>query len=247
MRYFLDIAYNGKNYHGWQVQNNAVSVQEVINKCLSLQLQEEIFVQGSGRTDSGVHCKQQFAHFDCKEELHQQNFLHKINAFLPNDIVINNVLKVKEDAHARFSALARSYQYHVVLKKNPFNVDFTYKLVHSPNVEQMNQAAEILTKYQDFEYFCKSNSGNEHFLCDVTNAYWQQENDVLVFYIQANRFLRGMVRLITGALLEVGFEKLSLSEFENLLKNKPKRKSKYAVPPEGLFLTKVLYPKEIWK
>ena len=246
MRYFLKIAYNGKNYNGWQIQNNAPSVQEKLSHCISIQLKEKVRTIGSSRTDTGVHCKEQYIHFDTEKEIIKKDFLHKINAFLPDDIYIADIQAVNDLAHARFSVLSRSYQYHITLNKNPFYLDLSYRIMYKPNIDAMNRAALLLLKYKDFEAFCKSNSYNKHFLCNVIEAKWEMKNDFLIFYIKANRFLRGMVRLITGALLNVGLGKISIEEFENILKKKGKFKTIYSVPAQGLFLYEVKYHKGVY-
>ncbi|WP_226390805.1 tRNA pseudouridine(38-40) synthase TruA [Penaeicola halotolerans] len=246
MRYFLEIAYRGTDFHGWQVQHNAHSVQGELNKCLSTLLQTEITTTASGRTDTGVHCKQQFVHIDLEEAIDTDQLCFKLNKLLPESIHIARIFPVKDDAHARFSALDRSYQYFISKEKNPFLHNLCYFNNASLDIAAMNEAAKVLLSWTDFESFSKVKTSVYTFDCKITEAYWEQKEDLLIFNITANRFLRGMVRAIVGTLLEVGKGKLKVEDFQAILAAKDRKKAGRSVPPEGLFLTKVTYPTDIF-
>ena len=234
-------------YHGWQRQVNQISVQETIEKALSVILREDISVVGCGRTDTGVHASQFFLHFDSDQSLDKEKLKFRLNSFLPKDIAIFRMLKVKDDAHARFDAVSRSYEYRISLEKNVFNVDTTLQLNdENIDLEKMNEAAGLLLKYKDFKCFSRSNTDVKTYECAVTEAVWKQEGNLLVFYIKANRFLRNMVRAVVGTLLEVGQEKKSLEEFIKVIESRDRTKAGASVKARGLFLTRVDYPKEIF-
>src|SRR5690554_7456755 len=206
MRYFLEIAYNGKNYFGWQRQPNEISVQQVLEECLTTFLRQHISIVGAGRTDTGVHAKQMFAHFDCDVIEDLDNFRYRMNSFLPYDIVINEVMAVAASAHARFDAKERTYQYVIVTKKDPFKDKLAYQLFHKPDVVKMNQAAKLLLGRQDFKCFSKSKTDVKTYYCDIKSALWVEEGSKIVFTITADRFLRNMVRAIVGTLLDIRSE-----------------------------------------
>ena len=245
MRYFIEIAYSGKNYHGWQNQPNSITVQGVLENSLSTILRTTIKVMGAGRTDAGVHAKQLFAHFDYSNIISVKELIFKLNSFLANDITVLDIFQVKDDMHARFSAIEREYQYVVSLEKNPFIKDFSYQIHQNPNIDLMNQAANELLNYKDFQCFSRSNTDVKTYYCDVKIAIWEFVENQLVFTIRADRFLRNMVRVIVGTLLDVGFEKTSLSEFHQIIKSKDRTKAGTSAPARGLCLTKVMYPKQI--
>ena len=245
MRYFIELAYNGKNYHGWQKQPDAISVQEVLENALSTLLREKIQVMGAGRTDTGVHAKQLFAHFDMEAIDTTPNLIFKLNSFLPKDISIQNIFPVKDDAHARFDASERAYEYLISYHKNPFSDDFAHLIHYKPNIDLMNEAANELLNYKDFQCFSRSNSDVKTYYCDIKEAYWKIVNSQLVFTIKADRFLRNMVRAIVGTLLDVGFEKTSISQFHEIIKSKDRSRAGSSAPAKGLYLTKVEYPERI--
>ena len=244
MRYFIDISYDGSNYHGWQIQPNAVTVQHQINLALSTILNEEINVLGAGRTDTGVHAKKMIAHFDTSQVIDFQKFKYRVNGFLKNDISLNDIYKVKEDAHARFSATSRTYEYCVSRIKNPFSVN-SYFLTKNLDVESMKKACEFLHGIHDYTSFAKLHSENYTNNCEVYIANWKEDETSLVFTIKANRFLRNMVRAIVGTLIEVGEGKISFSDIETILLLKDRTKAGYSVPANGLSLIDIEYPKEI--
>lgn len=241
LRYFIELSYNGKNYHGWQIQPDAISVQEKLNYALSTIFQEKIEVVGAGRTDSGVHASQMFAHFDIDKELNCK-IVFKLNSILPNDIAVLKVFLVDDDKHVRFDATSRSYAYNIWLGRNPFTLDFSWQ-IHSqkPNISLMNEAAKLLLEYTDFQTFSKVKTEVYTFNCDVTEAYWIQKGNELIFHISANRFLRNMVRAIVGTLLDVGLEKISIEEFRAIIESKNRGNAGLSVPAKGLFLTNIKY------
>lgn len=241
MRYFIELSYNGKNYHGWQIQPDAISVQEKINNALSTVYQKDIQIVGAGRTDTGVHASQMFAHFDI-DKLIDDNLEFKLNSILPNDIFIKAIFLVDDEKHARFDALSRSYEYKIWLGRNPFLLDFSWQ-IHSqkPNVTLMNEAAKLLLDYEDFESFSKVKTNVHTFNCNVTEAFWVQKDNQLTFHISANRFLRNMVRAIVGTLLDVGLDKISISDFKNIIESKNRSNAGLSVPAKGLFLTQIKY------
>lgn len=246
MRYFLKIAYDGTRFHGWQVQPNAISVQEVLDDSLTKILREPISSTGSGRTDTGVHASQQFVHFDSTQQLDPEQVIYRLNRILPDDVAAIQLYLVQEDAHARFHAFARTYHYYITHRKNPFSRYHAWHHSRPLDVEKMNEAAAILLKYEDFTTFSKVKGDTKHYRCDMYEAVWQQEGEGLKFTIRANRFLRGMVRLIVGALADVGRGKLSVEAFEQIIASQDRSKASGAAPSEGLFLAKVEYPPELF-
>lgn len=241
MRYFIELSYNGKNYHGWQIQPDVISVQEKLNNALSTIYQEKIEVVGAGRTDTGVHATQMFAHFNIDKPL-KDKIVFKLNSILPNDISVQQVFLVDDEKHARFDAKSRSYEYKIWLGRNPFLLDFSWQ-IHSqkPNVTLMNEAAELLLEYTNFQTFSKVKTEVYTFNCDVTEAFWQQKGDELTFHISANRFLRNMVRAIVGTLIDVGLGKLSVDDFRKIIESRNRGNAGLSVPAKGLFLTKIKY------
>lgn len=241
MRYFLQISYKGTHYKGWQVQKNGLGIQQVLNEKLSLQLGEEIYVVGCGRTDTGVHARKYFLHFDAEKELTAVH-LQKLNIFLPPDIAAQKLFKVPADAHARWSALNRGYTYIITKTKNPFLLEFAAHIHATLDIGKMNEAAAMLPEYHDFEALSKINVQNKHHLCNINDARWRAVGDKLIFTIHANRFLRGMVRILVGTMLEVGKGKMSLMEFRQVIEGKDRVAAGFAAPAQGLYLTHVAYP-----
>lgn len=241
MRYFIELSYNGKNYHGWQMQPDAISIQEKLNEALSKVWQETIEVVGAGRTDTGVHAKQMFAHFDVQSQV-KEEIVYKLNSILPNDIVVSKLVEVEPEKHARFDAVSRSYEYKIWLGRNPFLLDFSWQ-IHSQylDVDAMNQAARILLKYKDFQSFSKVKTDVYTYNCDIFDAHWEVNNEELTFYISANRFLRNMVRAIVGTMVDVGLGKISVLDFEEIIKSKNRSNAGLSVPARGLFLTEIKY------
>ncbi len=246
MRYFLDLSYLGTAYHGWQLQKNAHSVQAEVNRALSTYLRKEINVTGSGRTDTGVHARQQIVHFDLEQEIDPQQLIFKLNALLPNDIAAMEIKPVKKEAHARFDAVKRSYQYIMHTRKSPFEEGLSYYFPHALDIDRMNQACQLLLGSQNFQCFSKVKTEVNTFDCDINTAHWILENEKLVFHVSADRFLRGMVRAIVGTLLMVGEGKMTQESFQNVLDSRDRRKAGRSVPPHGLYLTEVIYPAETY-
>jgi tRNA pseudouridine38-40 synthase len=243
-RYFIEIAYNGTAYHGWQIQKNAVSVQELINRALSTLCRQEIETLGCGRTDTGVHARQLFAHVDFPAEIDvlSPQFLQRSNSLLPHDIVINRFIKVEQDAHARFDATLRSYEYHIHFFKDPFLQDFSWKLREKVDINLMNQAARILMEYRDFTCFSKSNTKTLTNNCLISRAEWLPTETGIIFHISADRFLRNMVRAIVGTLIRVGKQEMAVEEIRNVIDSKNRSNAGESVPACGLYLTEVIYP-----
>lgn len=246
-RYFIDLAYNGTAYHGWQRQPNALSVQELSEEALSKLLRERISIVGAGRTDAGVHARQMFAHFDLITTIKdEKELVFLLNGFLPGDITVKSINRVHPTAHARFDATSRSYEYHVATRKDPFNAPFHYYLKNKPDIDLMNEAAKFLLSYEDFQCFSRSNTDVKTFLCNITSAEWNVEGSSLVFSINANRFLRNMVRAIVGTLIEIGLKKRKVEDMERVIKSKDRSQAGFSVPAHGLFLTDIQYPSNIF-
>jgi tRNA pseudouridine38-40 synthase len=241
LRYFIELAYNGTNYHGWQYQPDANSVQETLNKALSILLKTEIDIVGAGRTDTGVHAKQMYAHFDLDSEIDATVLVHKLNSFLPKDIVIYTILKVADDAHARFDAVKRTYEYHMHTFKDVFETEGSWQYQNHLDLDTMNAACQLLFKHTDFECFSKTNSDVRTFNCAIFEAHWQQNGTKIVFTISADRFLRNMVRAIVGTMINIGLGKVSLTDFEEIIESKNRSKAGFSVPAHGLYLTKIDY------
>ncbi|NJW53770.1 tRNA pseudouridine(38-40) synthase TruA [Salinimicrobium oceani] len=245
MRYFLELEYFGKAYHGWQRQPNAISVQQVVEEALGVLLQDPIEIVGAGRTDAGVHAEQIFAHFDVAEALSEE-FVFRMNSLLPKDISIRSLKKVKADAHARFHATSRSYEYHIVTKKNVFEVDSAFYVQRSLDVEEMNEAAKILLQYSNFKCFSRSRTDVFTYNCSIKEAYWELQDEKLVFHITADRFLRNMVRAIVGTLLQIGLRKMEVAQMHSIIKSENRSEAGASVPAHGLYLTKIEYPNSIY-
>ncbi|MGM0932832.1 MAG: tRNA pseudouridine(38-40) synthase TruA [Bacteroidota bacterium] len=243
MRYFIELAYFGKMYHGWQNQPDAASVQEKVETALAKLFQKTIEITGAGRTDAGVHAKQIFAHFDIQERIDTKQLQHKLNSMLPKDIAVYDIFEVKPLAHARFDALSRSYEYLIINKKDPFLMDRAYFIKNSLDVDKMNEAAEILKTYTNFKCFSKSRTDVKTYNCKIEQAHWEWDGGVLKFSITADRFLRNMVRAIVGSLIEIGLGKTSMDNLHEIIKSEDRSKAGTSVPAKALYLTEVTYPK----
>ncbi|MFI5157702.1 MAG: tRNA pseudouridine(38-40) synthase TruA [Sphingobacteriales bacterium] len=244
-RFFLELAYDGSNYHGWQLQPNAVGVQEVLNKALSTILRKPIDTLGCGRTDTGVHAKQFFAHFNAengKWQMDKGSFLRSLNALLPHDISVSNIFAVNAEAHARFDATLRSYEYHIHFNKDPFKHGYSWLLRDEPNLELMNHAAKVIMEYIDFSCFSKSNTQVKTNNCKISKAEWVKTDSGIVFHISADRFLRNMVRAIVGTLIQVGKKEIEPEDVHAIIRSKNRSNAGASVPACGLYLTEVVYP-----
>jgi len=238
MRYFLELSYKGTSYAGFQRQENANTVQEEVEKAFEILHRERVEMVTSSRTDAGVHALQNYMHFDFEREVHPQ-FIYKMNAILPNDIVVRKVFEVDKDAHSRFDAIAREYRYYVYRSKDPFLEDRAYYYPYTLDVELMNRAANELMQYEDFTSFSKRNTQVRTFICQIMESEWVEEGSCLVYRVRGNRFLRGMVRGLTGTMLKLGRGRITLEEFHGIIRAKDCTRANFSVPGKGLFLTKV--------
>lgn len=241
-RYFIHLSYNGANYCGWQVQPQSPSVQAELERCLSLKLGLPVSLTGCGRTDTGVHARNYYAHFDFEEEIQDcEELTYRLNGFLPNDISIYQIFEVPQEMHARFDALSRTYHYQIVRGKNPFHLNDAYAYYGPLDIAMMQQAADLLKDYTDFTSFSKLHTQVKTNNCRIMEAQWLQQDGLLVFHIKADRFLRNMVRAIVGTLLEVGKGKMTLDEFKAVIEQKDRCSAGESVPAHGLFLEEVTY------
>lgn len=240
LRYAIHLAYNGANYCGWQTQPELPTVQLTLEQALSTLLRCPIAVVGCGRTDTGVHASDFYAHFDIDREP-DSNLAFKLNSYLPPDIAIYDIFRVVDNFHARFSALSRTYQYHVSDARLPFAQGLYSRIYFKPDVELMNEAAKVLMEYDDFTSFAKLHTDNKTNICHLTQAHWDRKDDEIVFTIRSNRFLRNMVRSVTGTLLDVGRGKLSLDGLREIIEKKNRCAAGVSMPAQGLFLTYVEY------
>ncbi len=246
MRYFIQLSYDGTNYHGWQLQQNARSVQEEVEKALAILTRDKVDVVGAGRTDAGVHATFYMAHFDSRlEELANEHTVFKLNCLLPNDIAVQNVFRVGNDAHARFDATYREYKYYLSLTKDPFVHAYAEKENRKLDMVLMNIAAQLLLDTRDFTSFSKLGSDVKTNNCIVSSAFWEEKGLQLVFTIRADRFLRNMVRAIVGTLLEVGLGKMTLAGFEAVIAQKDRSSAGASVAAKGLFLVGIGYPDDV--
>ncbi len=241
-RYFVELCYKGTGYHGWQIQPNAITVQETLEVAFSLLLKEKIKIVGAGRTDTGVHATFYTAHFDCNKGIVDSNELvFKLNRFLKNDISIYKIFNVANDKHARFSAKSRTYEYRVITRKNPFLDDYSYFLYGNIDFSKMNEAAKILFEYEDFTSFSKLHTDTKTNYCKICKAEWIQRGEQHIFIIKADRFLRNMVRAVVGTLLDIGFGKIDITDFRKVIESKNRNKAGFSVPAKALFLTDIQY------
>lgn len=244
MRYFIHLAYNGANYCGWQTQPELPTVQLTLEQALTTLLRHPTAIVGCGRTDTGVHASDFYAHFNATDEVDTRQLTFKLNSFLPDDIAIYEIFAVRDNAHARFDATARTYQYHVSDRRLPFKQGLYSRIYYHPNLELMNQGADLLMEYEDFTSFAKLHTQVKTNICHLSLAQWDEREDEWVFTIRSNRFLRNMVRSVTGTLLDVGRGKLSLDGLRQIIERKDRCAAGVSMPPQGLFLTRVDYPFE---
>ena len=240
-RYFLELAYKGTDYSGFQLQDNANTIQAEVEKAFEILHKQKVILTGSSRTDSGVHALQNYFHFDYNESINAQ-FIYKMNAILPADIVVKKLTPVAGDAHCRFDAVAREYRYYIYRYKNPFLKERAFFFPYRMDIDLMQQAALVIKEYLDFTSFSKRNTQVKTFNCIIQESKWGMEGDCVVYYVSANRFLRGMVRALTATMLRVGRGKISLNELRDIIEAKDCTKASFAVPPHGLFLISVNYP-----
>jgi tRNA pseudouridine38-40 synthase len=241
-RYFIEFAFRGTEFHGWQVQPNAVTVQEVMEQAMSDILRTAISLTGAGRTDTGVHARYFVAHFDCKTSFNPDKLSFKLNGYLNKDITILRILEAPPEAHVRFDAISRTYKYLVLRKKHSFLHPYALLLQNDLDMERMNEASGIIKQTKDFSSFAKLHSDNKTNICSISQAYWEEKEDYLVFTITADRFLRNMVRSITGTLLDVGKKKISLDEFRDIIESHDNQKASASATAQGLFLWNIEYP-----
>ncbi|MFO7574920.1 MAG: tRNA pseudouridine(38-40) synthase TruA [Bacteroidales bacterium] len=248
MRYFIFLSYRGTGFHGWQRQQNAKTVQQLVEEVISLKLGEDITVTGAGRTDTGVHALHYCAHFDSeREDLEGDgDFLFGMNSFLPPEVAIDRIARVSPDASARYSAISRTYIYRILRKKDPFLADTAWCYTGILDIESMNRAALILMKYSDFASFCRSNSDVKTTICRISEAIWTQSGHILEFKITADRFLRNMVRAIAGTMIEIGQGKTSTDEFRGIIEAADRTRAGQSAPAHGLLLADIKYPAEIF-
>ena len=241
-RYFIHLSYKGTHYHGWQIQPNGISIQEELTKALELILRQKINLTGAGRTDTGVHAKRMTAHFDVENPIVDlESFIARLNNLLPYDIAVSGLEQVASDAHARFDAISRTYQYYLTTKKDPFSNEFAIRITRPLDFEAMNRAAAVLFEYTDFTSFSKLHTDVKTNHCKIIKAHWEQKGDYWVFTIQADRFLRNMVRAIVGTLIEVGRKKISVDDFRMIIEKKDRCAAGTSAPAQGLFLVEVEY------
>ena len=240
MRYKIDLSYDGTDFHGWQVQPNAVTVQQLINDKLYIIFQESVNSMGSGRTDTGVHARKQVLHVDIRKKI-PENLMFRLNKLLPDSISINEITLVQDDFHARYDAKSRAYEYVIHRNKNPFLEKYSYNFNKKLDIDLMNVACGVIMKYTDFECFSKVHTEVNNFNCLISEAYWSVDSDQLTFYIKANRFLRNMVRAIVGTLLDVGEGRINLKQLTTIIESKSRKEAGRSVPAHGLYLIEVNY------
>ena len=247
-RYFIEFSYDGSSYHGLQKQLNAITVQEIMENAISKILRDNINIISAGRTDTGVHALNMFAHFDydIKSKIEESNFCYLINRLLPADIVVEAIHLVKPNSHSRFDAISRTYNYYITDSKNPFNHRYRYYLNDQLDFSKMDKASKKLHEYEDFKCFSRSNTDVKTYNCNIINASWVKSDDGFKFVIKSNRFLRNMVRAIVGTLLEIGKGRVKINDLDRIIQSRDRRNAGYSVPAEGLFLVEIVYDKEIF-
>ena len=246
-RYFIEVAYKGTNYSGFQIQENANSIQAEVEKVIKIFFKKEYQLTGSSRTDAGVHALQNFFHFDSDEPLNfEKDFQYNLNALLPTNIVIKKIFPVKDDAHCRFDAISREYKYFIYQDKDPFLQETAFYYPYMLNVEKLNEAAKEIMCYEDFSSFSKKNTQVKNFLCKVKRSEWYIDKNTIVYHVVANRFLRGMVKGLTGTMLKVGRDKLNLQQFRQIIENGEPAYADFSPPSKGLFLVAVNFENNIY-
>ncbi|MCF8218535.1 MAG: tRNA pseudouridine(38-40) synthase TruA [Bacteroidales bacterium] len=246
-RYFIELSFDGGPFHGWQRQKAHYTVQQCLEDHMSVFLKQNVAVMGAGRTDAGVHAKNFFAHTDIDmKDLDINDFVYKMNRFLPSSVVLHNLHPVKKDAHARFDAIERSYKYYITTVKDPFLNDYAHIFLAPLDLTKMNEAAKYLIGTHDFSSFARSGTDVNNFICDVRKARWFSDNKLLVFHISADRFLRNMVRAIVGTLIDVGRGQIEVEDVEKIMSYKNRQYAGKSVPGKGLFLCKINYPEHLF-
>lgn len=243
-RYFLELAYKGNQYSGFQIQANANSIQQEVEKALEVFFRRRFTLTGSSRTDGGVHALQNYFHFDY-EGVIEKKVLYNINAILPSDIAIKGAYPVAPEAHCRFDAASREYRYFIYRKKNPFLADRAFFYPYTLDRGKLDAAAALIPQFEEFPSFAKRNSQSKTYHCMIMESNWQEENGCLVYRVVANRFLRGMVRGLVGTMLLVGRGKTALEEFASILRNKDNQQADFSVPGHGLFLFRISFPDSV--
>lgn len=246
-RYFVEISFKGTNYHGWQIQPNAITVQETIEQAFYKIFQKSIPITGAGRTDTGVHARSYIFHFDTEISIDSKNFIYKLNRILPKDISVKKINLVNKSAHARFNALSRTYCYYINKRKDPFNDDFAAFFHYQIDIKLMNEAATRFKEFKYFETFSKKHSNVKSYDCNIFKSFWTETESQFVYTITANRFLRNMVRSIVGTLIDVGRKKISTNDFVKIIKSKDRSKASTSAPAKGLVLEKIIYKDDIYK
>jgi tRNA pseudouridine38-40 synthase len=244
-RYFIKLAYNGTRYHGWQIQDNALTVQEVITSAIRLMWDKDFKMIGCGRTDTGVNASQFYAHFNIEEEKSREeltDLVHRLNRYLPADIVIYSIFAVPADLHSRFDAISRTYEYYIHTYKDPFLNSLSWYIPQKLDIDQMNRGGEVIKEYEDFTSFSKANVKRKTNLCTIADAHWETDGHKLVFRITANRFLHDMVRAIVGTMINLGQHKITIEDLRLIIESKDRCNAGESVPAKGLFLTRVEYP-----
>lgn len=245
-RYFLEMRYMGTRYSGFQIQDNAITIQSETEKALQVLLRQAVILTGSSRTDTGVHALQNYFHFDVEQEL-ASSFVYNINALLPSDIAVRTLTKVKDDAHCRFHATSRSYAYHLYKEKNPMKADRAWFYPFALDVDRLQRAADIIKEYDDFTSFSKRNTQVKTYNCRILHSEWERTNDGLIYRVEANRFLRGMVRGLVGTMLQMGRGKLNEQDFRDIIIAQDCTRADFTTPAHGLFLEKVHFPISLWE
>jgi tRNA pseudouridine38-40 synthase len=244
MRYFIEVAYKGTNYAGFQIQENANTIQAEVEKALQTCFRSHFKLTGSSRTDAGVHAYQNYFHVDTEHQL-TERYLYNLNSLLPTDIVIKTITQVADDAHSRFHATAREYKYYIYAAKNPFLIDTAWYYPYTIDLDVLNLAATAVLTYTDFTSFSKRNTQTYTNICTIIKSSWAKDDEKLIYTVKANRFLRGMVRALVGTMLQVGRSTISISHFKAIIEAKDCTKANFSTPAKGLFLSSVEYPKAV--